>query len=212
MPPRRNAADVVAAAAAAEGLSPAAAAAFAGLPDLTLRPCRASALPPELERATAALVRDNMDEVFAASGWDEADAEEGCAVGEPLYLLLLDARDALLGFVQCEFSVEAGEPALYVTELQLARHAQRRGLGARLTAAAEALAWDRGLAQARRRRQLAEPARSAGSPAGRPSLPRPLAPPGGADGADGQPRRPRLLRAPGLRRLVLLAGALPGRV
>mmetsp|Transcript_409 Transcript_409/g.1281 ORF Transcript_409/g.1281 Transcript_409/m.1281 type:complete len:216 (+) Transcript_409:83-730(+) len=147
MPPRRNAADVVAAAAAAEGLSPAAAAAFAGLPDLTLRPCRASALPPELERATAALVRDNMDEVFAASGWDEADAEEGCAVGEPLYLLLLDARDALLGFVQCEFSVEAGEPALYVTELQLARHAQRRGLGARLTAAAEALAWDRGLAQ-----------------------------------------------------------------
>ena len=34
-----------------------AAAAFAGLPDLTLRPCRASALPPELERATAALVR-----------------------------------------------------------------------------------------------------------------------------------------------------------
>ena len=103
--PRRNAADVVAAAAAAEGLSPAAAAAFAGLPDLTLRPCRASALPPELERATAALVRDNMDEVFAASGWDEADAEEGCAVGEPLYLLLLDARDALLGFVQCEFSL-----------------------------------------------------------------------------------------------------------
>ena len=51
----------------------------------------------------------------------------------------------MLGFVSAEFSVESGKPALYIVELQLAPKAQRRGLGARLTAAAEALAWSRGL-------------------------------------------------------------------
>lgn len=44
--------------------------------------------------------------------------------------------DGIIGFVAAEFSVEGDKPALYIVELQLAPKVRRRGLGAKLTAAA----------------------------------------------------------------------------
>ena len=44
--------------------------------------------------------------------------------------------DSIIGFVAAEFSVESDKASLYIVELQLAPQARRKGLGAKLTAAA----------------------------------------------------------------------------
>ena len=163
----------VARAAAREGVPESLEAAF-GAP-LMLLPFRASELPPEVKQAANALVESNMRAVYDASGWSEENEAPDGLNGELLYLLLFQQPGAeeeaaaaaaaaaqsadddddddpmaslvagMLGFVSAEFSVESGKPALYIVELQLAPKAQRRGLGARLTLAAESLAWSRGL-------------------------------------------------------------------
>ena len=152
----RDAEAAVAAAAATDGL-PAAVTALFPAPHRLIA-FRQPSLPAELKAATAALVESNMRAVYDASGW--SDENDAGAEGETLFLLLFEppppaqaaAEDAeasgapeagpqggqavdLVGFAEVEFSVESGEPALYLLELQLAKRAQRRGLGARLTAA-----------------------------------------------------------------------------
>ena len=153
----RDAEAVVAAAAATDGL-PAAVTALFPAPHRLIA-FRQPALPADLKAATAALVESNMRAVYDASGWSEEN--DAGAEGETLFLLLFEPQHAdqaaaepgteaaaapdeaaddsvaadLVGFAEVEFSVESGEPALYLLELQLAKRAQRRGLGARLTAA-----------------------------------------------------------------------------
>jgi len=156
----RDAEAAVAAAAATDGL-PAAVTALFPAPHRLIA-FRQPSLPAELKAATAALVESNMRAVYDASGWSEEN--DAGAEGETLSLLLFEpqppaqaaaepaaegvaasaapaeagseaAAADLVGFAEVEFSVESGEPALYLLELQLAKRAQRRGLGARLTAA-----------------------------------------------------------------------------
>ena len=151
--------EAVETAAVAEGLPSEVESAFE--PPLLLLPFRESELPPELKAATQALVHCNMSAVYEASGWSAES--EAPSESEALYLLLFEQPseggedgdgDALededdssedrmmkalvksmLGFAAVEFSVEGGEPALYLVELQLALRARRKGLGSRLTAA-----------------------------------------------------------------------------
>ncbi len=151
-------------AAAQDGLPDAVAGSFE--PPLLLLPFRASELPPEVKRRTNELVESNMRAIYDASGWsEENEAPEG-ANGEVLYLLLFQHQptdpaateaaeeepiadeeeedvqrmaalaDSIVGFVAAEFSVESGKASLYIVELQLAPKARRKGLGAKLTAAA----------------------------------------------------------------------------
>lgn len=149
----------VEAAASMDGLPTAVEAAFE--PPFLLLPFREAELPHEIKSATDALIHSNMRAIYDASGWDKGS--EALPESDALFLILLEQPsasggeqqqqlvraesegeesrmmaalvDSMLGFASVEFSVEGGQPALYLIELQLVPRAQRKGLGSRLTAA-----------------------------------------------------------------------------
>jgi GNAT superfamily N-acetyltransferase len=72
----------------------------------------------------------------ADSATDAAEEEQNTDEEEKDAQRMVSLADSIIGFVAAEFSVESGKASLYIVELQLAPKAQRKGLGAKLTAAA----------------------------------------------------------------------------
>lgn len=79
--------------------------------------------PAKPPASITAAVKEDQD-----NGSEEDDAKQMASI-----------VDALIGFVAAEFSVESGKASLYIVELQLVPKARRKGLGAKLTAAAVSL-------------------------------------------------------------------------
>lgn len=93
----------------------------------------AAQLDDATKDAIVALFEANMKTQYESSDWgyDAAAKKHELFEDDARYLLALDVEDcgALLGFIHFRFVDDDDVEVLYVYEIQIAEHAQRRGLG-----------------------------------------------------------------------------------